>query len=121
VGATGGAVPDSAILDEIIKAAGAGTALMLVLYLLGLARTRFEMDGVIKTKDAQIADLKAQLERVIAEKDGIAEQRDEAVQLAQEKLVPMLGSFTATTTSLIPLLQDLLRGREARARDRSRG
>lgn len=113
-------MPDSAILDEVIKAAGAGTALMLVLYLLGLARTKFEMDGVLKTKDAQIADLKAQLERENAEKAQIAQQRDEAVQLAQEKLVPMLGSFTATTTSLIPLLQDLVRYREARARDRPR-
>lgn len=60
------------------------------------------------------ADLKAELERVIAEKQAAEEQRDEALRLAQTQLVPTLISFTAASQSLIPLLQELVNRREDR-------
>lgn len=50
------------------------------------------------------ADLLKENERLIAE-------RDEALKAAAA-LVPLLTSFVATSQSLIPLLQDLVRKRE---------
>lgn len=52
------------------------------------------------------ADLERENTRLIAE-------RDEALKTAQA-LVPLLASFTSTTTALIPLLQELLRRQEGR-------
>jgi hypothetical protein len=66
------------------------------------------------------ADLVKENERLIAEKRQAEEQRDEALKVAQTQIVPLLTTFTATTSALIPLLQELVRDREAR-RDRDFG
>lgn len=62
--------------------------------------------------DAARADLIGELERLRAEKAHIEEQRDEALKVAQTQLVPLLTSFTATSSALLPLLQELVRFRE---------
>lgn len=62
--------------------------------------------------EAARADLIAELERVREEKHHAEEQRDEALKIAQTQIVPLLTSFTATTSALMPLLQELVRYRE---------
>jgi hypothetical protein len=64
------------------------------------------------TVEAARADLLNELERVRAEKTKAEEQRDEALRIAQTQLVPLLTSFTATASALLPLLQELVRYRE---------
>lgn len=54
-------------------------------------------------------DLLRENERLIGEKQRAEEQRDEALAIATDKLVPLLTSFVATSQSLIPLLQELVR------------
>jgi hypothetical protein len=69
------------------------------------------------------ADLVAELERLRAEKTKAEEQRDEALKIAQVQIVPLLTTFSATTTALLPLLQELVarRDRSEGARDRGPG
>lgn len=55
------------------------------------------------------ADLLKELERSLTDKRQSDEQRDDAMRFAVDQLVPLLTSFTATTTALIPLLQELVR------------
>ena len=52
------------------------------------------------------ADLERENARIIAE-------RDDAMKVAQQ-MIPLLAQFTATTTALIPLLQELVRNQERR-------
>ena len=52
------------------------------------------------------ADLERENARIIAE-------RDDAMQVARQ-MIPLLAQFTATTTALIPLLQELVRNQERR-------
>jgi hypothetical protein len=58
------------------------------------------------------ADLEKALERALAEKRQAEDQRDEELRMARDQIVPLLSSFTATTTALIPLLQELVRHQE---------
>lgn len=51
----------------------------------------------------------AERDRLIVEKQKAEDQRDAAIAIAQDKLVPLLTSFVSTTQTLIPLLQDLVR------------
>jgi hypothetical protein len=57
-------------------------------------------------RDQGRADLERENARLITE-------RDEALKTAQA-LVPLLATFTSTTTALIPLLQELVRRQEGR-------
>jgi hypothetical protein len=70
---------------------------------------RSSHDAAIK---AARADLLDELERVRAEKVHAEQQRDEALRVAQTELVPLLSTFTAATTALLPLLQELVRHQE---------
>lgn len=91
----------------------------VVLFGLGFIVPRSTMTTAVASARA---DLVAENARIIAEKEQIAEQRDEALKLATDQLVPMLVSFTAATQSLLPLLQELVRTREREgSRDRDRG
>lgn len=58
------------------------------------------------------ADLLKDNERTSARADKAEGQRDEAMRFASDQLVPLLTSFTATTSALIPLLQELVRHQE---------
>jgi hypothetical protein len=60
------------------------------------------------------ADLLKELERVIGEKNHAEEQRDAAMKVAQDQLLPLLLNFTAATESLLPLLRELISHREAK-------
>ena len=42
------------------------------------------------------------------------EQRDDALKVAREQLVPALVAFNATMAALVPLLQEMVRGQEDR-------
>lgn len=58
------------------------------------------------------ADLLRELDSVRADLLKTQEQRDAAMKMATDQLVPLLTSFVATSQSLIPLLQELVRNRE---------
>jgi hypothetical protein len=51
----------------------------------------------------------AERDRVIEEKKRAEEQRDAALAIAQDKIVPLLTSFVSTTQTLIPLLHQIIR------------
>lgn len=61
----------------------------------------------------QISRLQQDIERTQRERTETAQQRDEAQQFTQSNLVPLLIQFTSATSALIPLLQELVRHREA--------
>lgn len=54
------------------------------------------------------ADLVAERDRLLAEKQQAEDQRDEAMQVASSQLMPLLISFTSSTQALLPLLQNLV-------------
>lgn len=58
------------------------------------------------------ADLVAENARLIEEKHEAEQQRDAALKIAQEQVVPLLTSFVGTTSALLPLLQELVAMRE---------
>jgi hypothetical protein len=51
------------------------------------------------------ADLIAERDRIITEKQQVEDQRDEALQVARDQLLPLLVNFTASTQALLPILQ----------------
>jgi hypothetical protein len=53
--------------------------------------------------------LLAERDRLISEKAKAEEQRDAAIAIAQDKLIPLLTTFVTTTETLIPLLQEIVR------------
>ena len=53
--------------------------------------------------------LREERDRLIAEKTKAEEQRDAAIAIAQDKIVPLLTSFVSTSQTLIPLLQEIVR------------
>lgn len=53
------------------------------------------------------ADLAAENERLIREKTRAEEQRDDALKIAQDKILPTLVQFTAATGALLPVLQQI--------------
>lgn len=67
-----------------------------------------------QARETARADLVRENDRLIAEKTKAEEQRDAALKIAQEQIVPLLTSFVATSQSLIPLLQELVRRKELR-------
>jgi hypothetical protein len=69
-------------------------------------------------RESARADLIEENRRLIARAEKAESQRDEALRIAQDQLIPLLTSFTATTQSLIPLLQGLVRNREEGGRRR---
>lgn len=58
------------------------------------------------------ADLLAENERLLARAEKAEGQRDEAMRIAQDKLVPLATSFTVTMGAFVPLLQELVSARE---------
>lgn len=68
--------------------------------------------AVEEAREQARADLVEENKRLIAEKAEAERQRDEARKFATDNLVPLLGQFTAATSSLLPVLQELIRDRE---------
>ena len=53
------------------------------------------------------ADLLKELDRVLAEKKHAEEERDDALRIARDQLVPVLFAFNASTSALLPILQEM--------------
>lgn len=72
------------------------------------------------TRDAARADARADLiaerDRILAEKQQVEDQRDDATAIARDQIAPLLTSFVATTSALVPLLQEIIRDGPARRR-----
>lgn len=110
------------ILAEAVSPVGSATGDVVTYILgfgpLGIGVVLYTMRVIVPGKAVEDArqqartDLLKENERIIAEKLKAEEQRDAAMKIAQEQLVPLLGSFVATSQSLIPLLQELVRKRE---------
>jgi hypothetical protein len=62
------------------------------------------------------ADLVEENRRLLARAEKAEAQRDDALRIAQDQLIPLLTSFTVTSQALIPLLQGLVRDQEGRRR-----
>lgn len=60
-------------------------------------------------RTAARADLIAERDRLLADKREIERERDEALRVARDQLIPLLVNFTSATQSLLPLLQALIR------------
>jgi len=73
------------------------------------ARPRAVMTNAVL---AARADLVAENIRLIAEKQADEEQRDEALKLARDQVVPLLTTFNASVASRLPILQDVVRQQE---------
>lgn len=46
-------------------------------------------------------------DRLVAEKEKLAEQRDAMATVLQERLLPVVGDFISTTRALLPILQEI--------------
>jgi hypothetical protein len=64
-------------------------------------------------RDEGRADLLKEIDRITGKLEHAEEQRDDAQQFTTSQLVPLLVQFTGATSALIPLLQELVRHREA--------
>lgn len=62
------------------------------------------------------ADLLAERDRILTEKQQAEEQRDEALEIARTQIAPLLQSFVASTSALVPLLQEIIRDSPSRRR-----
>jgi hypothetical protein len=77
--------------------------------------------AVAQAREEGRADLLKENARLIDEKRQAEEQRDEALKIANQQILPVAVSFSAAAQSLIPILQTLVAqletGRQARRRD----
>lgn len=62
------------------------------------------------------ADLLEERARLLAEKARAEEERDEALRIARDQLVPVLVAFNASVSALLPILQDMAARRGSRDR-----
>lgn len=97
--------------------------LLVLAIFFGWVWARPSVEKVLAEKDASIDRLVAERDRLLTEKGRAEEQRDAAIAIAQDRIVPLLTTFVSTTQTLIPLLQEIVRegGDEHRRRpDRER-
>lgn len=80
---------------------------------------RFIVPGkaVEKAREEARGDLARELERVIREKERAEEQRDDALRTSRD-MIPILVQFTSASSSLIPLLQEIVSNRRGAVRER---
>ena len=97
-------MPESGLIAGILSTGGVGIAFAFVLVLAGWLWTKHAVDEIKRERD------KAETRAEHAEA-----QRDEALKIAQEKMLPLLAAFTTATDALLPLLQWQVREREERA------
>lgn len=83
--------------------------LLVVAIFFGWVWAKPSVDRVLAAKDEAILRLVEERDRLITERDQAEEQAAAAVAIAQEKLVPLLVTFTSITQTLIPLLQEIVR------------
>jgi hypothetical protein len=83
--------------------------LLVIAIFVGWVWAKPSVDRVLGEKDASIDRLTQERDRLIEEKTKAEEQRDAAIAIAQDKIVPLLTTFVSTTQTLIPLLQEIVR------------
>jgi hypothetical protein len=62
---------------------------------------------LIAERDRIITDRTAERDRLVAEKREAERERDDALRVTRDQLIPLLINFTAATQSLLPILQGL--------------
>ena len=77
-----------------------------------LAEKQELVKAVQAERDRAIADKAAVEARLIAEKAKAEEQRDQALSIAQDKIIPLLTTVGGTLETFIPLLQGIVSGRK---------
>jgi len=101
---------ESSVPQELAPYLNYGTlGLVLIGIFMGLIWVKPAVDRVLAEKDAGIDRLIAERDRLIEERDQAEEQAAAAIAIAQEKLVPLLVTFTSVAQTLIPLLQEIVR------------
>lgn len=83
--------------------------LLVIAIFFGWVWAKPSVEKVTDEKNASIARLEAERDRLLAEKSKAETQRDEAISIAQDRIVPLLVTFVSTTQTLIPLLQEVVR------------
>ena len=83
--------------------------IVVVCLITGLLWAKPAVERLLAERDQQIERLLAERDRLILEKQKAEEQRDTAIAIAQDKVIPLLGEFTNVTQTLIPLLQEAIR------------
>jgi len=100
----------TSLADEITPWLNYGVLGLLVLAIFfGWVWPRPSVERVVDEKEASIVRLLAERDRLIVEKQRAEEQRDAAIAIAQDKIVPLLTTFVSSTSTLIPLLQEIVR------------
>jgi hypothetical protein len=99
-------VPDSSVISGVIASAGAGTAIMVVLFLTGFLWTKHSVEEIMRERDAAMARA-AEAERKL----------DAAMRTTIEQSVPLLQNFISASGTLIPILQGLVQERGRGDRD----
>ena len=98
------------LADEITPYLNYGVLGLLVLAIFfGWVWAKPAVDRIIAERDAAVERLIAERDRLIQERARAEQQRDAALAIAQDKIVPLLTSFVSTSQTLIPLLQELVR------------
>jgi hypothetical protein len=108
------------LADEVTPYLNYGVLGLLVLAIFfGWVWAKPAVDRIIAERDAAVAQLIAERDRLIEERARAEQQRDAALAIAQDKIVPLLTSFVSTSQTLIPLLQEIVReGTDDRPRRR---
>jgi hypothetical protein len=83
--------------------------LVLIGAITGLIHFRPTVDRMLAGKDEVLAAKDEALSRAIEAQSRAEAQRDAAIAIAQEQIVPLLTTFVTTTQTLIPLLQEIVR------------
>jgi hypothetical protein len=119
-GVTAASGSDPGLSAEIAQFLNYGVLGLLVLAIFfGWVWARPSVDRVVQEKDASIARLEAERDRLLEDRARAEQQRDAALSIAQDKIVPLLTSFVSTSQTLIPLLQEIVReGSDDRPRRR---
>jgi hypothetical protein len=86
-----------------------------VLFALGYIVPKPVKDSAVA---AARADVVAENERLRTALARAEEQRDDALRVARDTVVPLLTTFNATVASLLPILQDVVREQEDRGHRR---
>lgn len=98
------------VADEVTPYLNYGVLGLLVLAIFfGWVWAKPAVDRVIAERDAAVSQLMAERDRLIEERARAEQQRDAALAIAQDKIVPLLTSFVSTSQTLIPLLQEIVR------------
>jgi hypothetical protein len=90
------------------------------LFVGGRLHSSGELERMEQERDRTLRRVEQERDRAIADRRSAEAQRDVAMKIAQEQLMPLLSNFITTTSVLTPLLQELVRFREYPNRPESR-